>query len=61
MTTVEEYTQRKVEEEGVFRVFPVAWTIEESTKAESKSVAIAFQLAILQKCDDAADGIHATS
>ena len=45
--TVEDYTQQKTEEEGDFRGFPVAWTLEQSTK--SKAVAIAFKFAIHSK------------
>lgn len=47
MTTVEEYTQKKIQEEGEFRVFPVDWTVETSDK--TKSIAIAFKLAIRAK------------
>lgn len=43
---VEEYTQHQLEEEGVFRAFPVAWTVVEK---ESGSVGIRFQFAIRAK------------
>jgi len=43
---VEEYTQHQLEEEGVFRAFPVAWTVVEK---ESGSVGIRFQFAIRHK------------
>ena len=45
----EDYTQNAIEEEGVFRAFPVAWTVEPSPKDDSQSVAIAFRFAIAQK------------
>ena len=43
MTTVEDFTKHRISEEGTYRAFPVAWTIE---KADSGAVAIAFKLGI---------------
>lgn len=43
---VEEYTQHQLEEEGVYRAFPVAWTVVEK---DSGAVAIRFQFAVHQK------------
>ncbi len=44
--STEAYTQQYLDREGVFRAFPVAWTME---KADSGAVAIAFQFAIHQE------------
>lgn len=46
---VEDYTQRPLEDDGVYRGFPVSWTVEPSTKEGSESVAIAFRFAVHQK------------
>lgn len=43
---LEDYTQRALEEEGQFRAFPVAWTLEPK---ESGAVAIAFRFAVQAK------------
>ncbi len=40
---IEEYTQAELEEEGVFRAFPIQWTVEEK---DSGAVAIAFKFCI---------------
>jgi len=37
--------------EGVYRVFPLAWTVETATKEDSKSVAIAFRFGVAQQWD----------
>lgn len=46
---VEDYTQHALTEDGVYRVFPVTWTLEPSTKSGSQSVAILTRFAIHQK------------
>lgn len=43
---VEEYTQHQLEDEGVYRAFPIAWTVEEK---ESGAVSIAFEFGIRSK------------
>ncbi len=43
---IQDYIQNQLEKEGVYRAFPVSWTIEQSTKNDSQSVAIAFMFAI---------------
>lgn len=47
--SAQDYIQQPIEEEGVYRAFPVTWTIEKSTKEDSQSTAIAFQFAVTQK------------
>lgn len=47
--SIEDYMQSKYQKEGVFRAFPLAWTVEESSAEDSKSVAIAFQFALFQE------------
>tara|TARA_R110000822_G_scaffold120633_3_gene254139 strand:- start:3566 stop:4315 length:750 start_codon:yes stop_codon:yes gene_type:complete len=62
----EEYTQFHLEDEGDYRAFPVAWTVEEK---ESGAVAIAFEFAIRCKwhgkeqgwSQDWAPGYHTTN
>ena len=46
---VDEYTQNPLEEDGVYRGFPIAWALEPSTTKDSQSVAIAFRFALHQK------------
>lgn len=45
----EDYAITPIEKEGVFRAFPIAWTIEPSTSEGSQSVAIAFRFAVHQE------------
>lgn len=46
---IEHLTQSPLAQEGVFRAFPVAWTIEEAKDGTSKSVGIAIRFAIYQQ------------
>lgn len=48
---VEDYKQQQLAEEGQFKAFPVAWTIE---KAESGAVAVAISFSIKHKWDPVA-------
>lgn len=45
----DDYAQSVVKEEGTYRVFPIAWTVRESTKDDSKSVGIIYRLGIRQR------------
>jgi hypothetical protein len=57
--TIEDYTVNHLDEthgEGWFRTFPLARTVEESTKTDSQSVAIAFRLGIQHKWHGAEEG-----
>ncbi len=49
MPTTEEYLQNRIEQPGIYRGYPIAWTLEESTSDDSQAVAIAFQFAIHQQ------------
>ncbi len=44
---LEDLTQQQIEEEGVFRVFPIDWTLQE---IDSGAVCLAVKLAIARKC-----------
>lgn len=46
---VSDYTQHELQDDGTFRLFPVAWTIEPSPKETSQAVAIAFKFAVRSK------------
>jgi len=46
---IEDYTQARLDREGTFRVFPISWSVAQSTKEDSKSVAILFRFAIHQQ------------
>lgn len=53
---LEDYCQTKVPNAGIFRAFPLAWTVQESTKEDSRSVAIVFRFGIFQEWHGAERG-----
>ena len=52
--TIEELTQAVLDRAGDFRGYPLSWYLEESTKADSKSVAVVIRFAISQQWDSEA-------
>lgn len=46
---LETYAQAPIEQAGTFRAFPLTWTVEQSEKEGSQSVAVAIQFAIHQQ------------
>lgn len=53
---LEDYCQTKVPNAGTFRAFPLAWTVQESTKEDSRSVAIVYRFGISQEWHGAERG-----
>lgn len=45
---IEDYTQQPLDKEGVYRAWPISWALQESTKDESKSVAVAIRFVVHQ-------------
>ena len=56
---IQDFIQSPLDKPGIFRGYPVAWTVEESTKQDSHSVAIAFQFAVHQEWVPASEGADA--